>query len=1141
MEFRILGPLEVAAAGRAISIAGAKQRALLAILLLNANRVVASDSLIELLWDGRPPDTARKALQVYVSQLRKALGGDRLQTRRPGYVLRVERDELDLARFERLQREGRLDEALALWRGPVLGEFAYEQFAQAEIARLEDLRLACLAARIERDLGGGRHAEVAVELEALVEEHPLREELRRQLMLALYRSGRQAEALEVYRAARTQLVEELGIEPGKSLRELHQAILRQDPALERPTAEPVAAASLPSVFVGRDAELGALLGGLEDAIAGRGRLFFLGGEPGIGKTRLADELIRHARTRAAHVLVGRCWEAGGAPAYWPWVQALRAYVRATDPQTLREQLGPGATDVAQVLPELRELLPELAEPPSLDPEGARFRLFDATAQFVRSASAVRPMVLVLDDLHAADVPSLLLLQFLARELETTHALLVAAYRDVDPIPDGPLRTMLAEVAREPVTRRISLSGLTEAAVAEYVQLAGPEMASQELAVALHEETEGNPLFVSETVRLLAVEDVRLDGSGARLRIPQSVRDVISRRLAHLSSECNRILVLASVLGSEFALDTLARVSALPEAELLDRLDEAMQARVVSDVPGAPGRLRFAHVLVRDTLYEGETAVRRVGLHRLTVAALEALYGDESVPHLAELTNHAIAGSDFDKALVYAQRAGDRALAQLAYEEAARLYRTALDTMDLAGSSDERARCELLLSLGEAEARAGNTPAGRTAFAEAAEIAQRLGLAQELARAAAGYGGRIVWGRAGADRRLVPLLEAGLAALGDDDVELRARLLARLAGALRDEHSRDRRDQVSGEAVELARRTGNAAALAYALDGRAAAIVGPDTVDERLALADELIAIARQIADSERVVGGHNHRLIAHLETGDLRAADADLAEATRIAEEMRQPAQLWQVTSSRALLAMTAGRLDEAEQLAARALTLGEHAQPGAVPVYQLQRYALCEFRGRLAEVEPAVVELSVQHPARPVFRCALAHLYARLGRTEEARRVHDELAQDAYSPLPFDQEWLFGMCLLAETSALLRDARSASAEYALLQPWAERNAVDLGEGIRGSVARYLGLLAATLEHWDDARTHFDAALEMNERMGARPWLAHTQADYARMLYELGATERASSLLAAALSTYRELGMKSSVADMQALAVAKGS
>jgi DNA-binding SARP family transcriptional activator len=341
MDFRILGPLEVLDEGRAVALGGSKQRALLALLLLHANQTLSADRLIDELWGEHPPATAAKTLQAHVSRLRKALAADdeAVVTRAHGYELKLDPGCLDADRFERLVGEGRgalatgrperalatLREALALWRGPPLGDLAYEPFAQREIARLDDLRIAALEQLMEAKLALGRHGELVGQLETLIGEHPYRERLRAQLMLALYRSDRQADALQAYQDARSTLVEQLGIEPGERLRRLERAMLAQDPALHLEAPEqPRAVETADGTFVGRERELAELAGGLDDAFAGRGRLFLLAGEPGIGKSRLANELIAHATARGARILVGRCWEAGGAPACWPWVQSVRA-------------------------------------------------------------------------------------------------------------------------------------------------------------------------------------------------------------------------------------------------------------------------------------------------------------------------------------------------------------------------------------------------------------------------------------------------------------------------------------------------------------------------------------------------------------------------------------------------------------------------------------------------------------------------------------------------------------------------------------------------------------------------------------------------------------------------------------------------
>jgi DNA-binding SARP family transcriptional activator len=517
MDFCILGRLEVLANGRPVALGGARQRALLALLVIHANETLSTERLIDELWGERPLATATKTVQVNISRLRKALKeeGDpeKIVTRGSGYELRLDPERVDARRFESQIGEGRralaaqrperavvlLEAALSLWRGSPLVEFAYEPFAQDEIARLEELRVGAREELIEAKLALGRHVEVVGAVERLIREHPYRERLRAQLMLALYRCDRQAEALQAYQDARRSLVEELGIEPSQRLRELERAILAQDLELaitdQGSAQHPIdSVTEAPAaVFAGRRLELAELVGGLDEASVGYGRLFLLIGEPGIGKSRLAQELARHAGARGARVLVGRCWEAGGAPAFWPWVQLLRSYVRVCDRRELASELGSGAAELAAIVPELYELIPGLQRPSAPEPEGARFRLFYAVAEFLRVASEKQTLVLILDDLHAADIPSLLLVQFVARELGSMHVLLLAVMRDVDPIPGEPLTAMLAEVAREPVTRRLALGGLSERDVSAYVEVAAAEIASPELASALYAETEGNPL------------------------------------------------------------------------------------------------------------------------------------------------------------------------------------------------------------------------------------------------------------------------------------------------------------------------------------------------------------------------------------------------------------------------------------------------------------------------------------------------------------------------------------------------------------------------------------------------------------------------------------------------------------------------
>ncbi|MDP9226999.1 MAG: AAA family ATPase [Actinomycetota bacterium] len=1158
MEFRILGPLEVLDEERTLDVARPpKQRALLAVLLLNANQVVSKDILVDSLWGDEPPGTSSKAIQVYVSQLRNVLGKKRLETKAPGYLLRVHDHELDLHRFEALREQAKqtdsetasalLHEALALWRGPPLGEFAYDGFARLEIARLEELHLACLEERIEADLALGRHSDLVGELEGLVAEHPLRERLRAQLMLALYRSGRQAEALEAYQDARRVLVGELGIQPGKSLRELEKAILQQDPSVDLgPAGVETTAATDTSrgIFVGREAEFRELRAGLDAAVAGQGRLFLLEGEPGIGKSRLAEELMGHARARGVRVLVGRCWEAGGAPAYWPWVQSLRAYVQDSDPEALRTQLGAGGGDVAQIVPELRELFPDLAEP-VFEGEGARFRLFDAAARFLQNAAAARPLVLVLDDLHAADEPSLLLLRFLAGELAGSRILVVGTYRDVDPTVRDPLASTLAELAREQVTRRVVLGGLTEADVGRYLELSVSTRPPSELIATIYTETEGNPLFVGEVIRLLAPEgrlsEVEIPVLWT-LGVPQGVREVIGQRLRRLSDQCVLVLTLASVLGRDFGLDALERLSELPVDELLEILDEAVTERLLTSVPGARGRLRFAHALIRETLYDQLTTPRRVQLHRRAGEALEDLYAMDPEPHLAELAHHffeAAPGGDVSKALEYARRAGDGAIKLLAYEEAARLYELALQALEARVSVDPVSRCELRLALGAALGKAGSTPEANEAFLAAAELARTSGLWEHLGRAALGYEGSLApWLRAGSKTRLVPLLEEALNALGDEESALRVRLMARLAGALRDQPSLEPRSSLSRRAVEIARRLGDLDALGYALWSFATATWSPE-IEELAATAEEVTRVAEETNDAERALQALWPQYVAAVTLGELGHATRCAEEYSRRADELKQPSQQWYGTVLRSHLALFQGEFAEAEMLLEKALQIGGRAQTwDAGFSYRIALFQLRRDQGRLEEIEDLTRQSVDEYSGYRSFRCLVALISCELGHDEEGRSVFDELATADFAGLPRDSEWLFCLSILAEVASYLEDDERVAILYGLLLPYASLNALSAGELIIGSVARYLGILASTMSQWDDAARHFEDALAMNAGMGGRPWLANTQQDYARMLLvsdPRGNRQAAQRLLTEALATYGQLGMATSAASASAL------
>jgi tetratricopeptide (TPR) repeat protein len=490
-------------------------------------------------------------------------------------------------------------------------------------------------------------------------------------------------------------------------------------------------------------------------------------------------------------------------------------------------------------------------------------------------------------------------------------------------------------------------------------------------------------------------------------------------------------------------------------------------------------------------------MQRLRLHRSVLGALEQLHGPDLEPHLAELAHHAVAAGDRQRALRYGCGAGDRALRLLAYEEAVRLYAAALDAAPLDGPD----RCRLLLALGRAEHLAGNAAAAKAAFLDAAQIAEERGLKYELAQAAAGYGGGWMSSRAGSDVQLVPLLERALAALDPSEIEMRARLLARLSGALRDEPTPARRDRLSQEALSLARDSGDPRAVAFALDGRISAIQGPDTLGECLALAGELVAVGRTLGDADRELHGHVHHLFASIVVGDLADATRGLEEAARIASSLRRPTDLWQVAACRGMLALATGSVEEAEQALHETAAFGVAAQPEmAIPIHRVQAYLLRDLRGTVDDVDEDIIELTVLYPSRPVFRCVVAYLSARVGAMTTATRELELLGREHFAAVPFDSEWLFALSHLAETAVMVGDLDAAATLYDLLLPWEHLNAVDPPEGVRGPVARYLGLLAETLGRGEEAERLLRAAVAMNSAMRFHPWLARAQDDLARVL-----------------------------------------
>ena len=902
-----------------------------------------------------------------------------------------------------------------------------------------------------------------------------------------------------------------------------------------------------AIFVGRERELADLVAGLDDAETGRGRLFLLGGEPGIGKSALADELARYARERGARVVSGRCWEAGGAPPYWPWIQSIRSILEGLDEDTRRAHTSGVAADMAQMLPELATSAS--ADGVSGDPDSLRFRLFDATTTFLRDVARAAPLVVALEDLHAADTPSLLLLEFVTRALGTSRVLIIGTYRDLEVGRDHPLASTLPELAREGVTRRIGLGGLRPADVERFIAEAAGVRPTGRLVDAVYRETEGNPLFIGEIVRLLASEGrLTADADAAIKPIPQGIRDVIARRVGHISERCNHVLGIASVLGREFTLDVLGELSERPADELLDVLDEAAAARLVSETPGVLGGMRFSHSLIRDTMYEEMSASRRVRLHQRTGELLERLRKGNP-ERLAEIAHHFLAAApagDPSKAVQYAREAADHALRRLAFEEAARLFAMALQAMQLRDEPDDAARFELLLSLSDALTRSGDAESARTYAYEAAEIARRRDDADGLGRAVLLYGGSFSWTALRVDARFVPLLEEALTAVtaAGADPSLRVKLMGRLAaGPWRDLPDRAPRIKLASEAVELARSLDDPATLAFSLEAYLGAIMGPvpDDLGQLFEVADEIERISTPGRDAEKILMTHVWRLLAHLFYGNMPRVVAERHAIARLAEQLRQGPENWFLNCTDAALAFFAGRFAEAEELAVRAYEAGRRAEPYALFAFRLQMLWTRMEQGREAEMAGEFSDSMERFTVYPVWRAMAPRLLLAYGMEGEARRAFRETFP---TPRPINEEYLLGASALADAAASLRERAAAASLYEELLPHGNLTMGGIPDINIGSTYRVLGRLAHLLGRIDEAERHFVDAIEANDTMGARPWAAWARRQYASLLLErdaAGDRGRAAALLSHAREDARALGMvrlEREIAGIDGVAVA---
>jgi tetratricopeptide (TPR) repeat protein len=891
---------------------------------------------------------------------------------------------------------------------------------------------------------------------------------------------------------------------------------RQQPVVPLPS---VLARLEQGPFVGRAAALRRLRRQWERSRRDGG-LVVLAGEPGVGKTRLAARIAAGAHADGHVVLYGRADEESVSP-YQPFVEALRHYA-AYRPGLAAEMRLPtaAARQLASMVPELGVSAAPSHRRGAHERERSRHELFDAFVRLLLHASESQRLMLVLEDLHWADVPTLLLLRELVRREAGLPLLVIATYSDLEANASERLTRVLADLRRETGTETIHLGGLppseTAALVAAHL---GRESADRAMAQGLFDQTAGNPLFIEELLH----SNVPAEPAG----LPEGVKDVIGRRLDRLSPATLETLTLAAVLGSDFRLATLEAVS--PEQsqqEIVAALEAAVAARLIVEDPDEVDRFSFKHALVRQTLYERPIASRRLRLHRSVAVAMEAA----PLPvHPAELAHHYFQAREVGgaaKAIVYCLKAAEASQATHSYEEVVAHYERALTALDIVKRDDAAARCDVLLALGAARWQASE-PDPRSTFMEAVELARRLPLSERLARAALGAGGRF-YAPGATDHAYIELLEEALAALEPGDSVLRVRVLARLAEKKVFAVPVERAGELAAEAVEMARRLGEAGALAAALMARHAALLYAGHAQERRRVGERALALAGELEAHELAALARHWLLYDLAELGDLEQVRLEHAELERVAEDLQQPLHRHSSLAWRCVWTGLAGRFEEAEAVAHECLGLAEHAGDAEARAhFTAQLVAVRREQGRLHELLPEIERLAGDEPAAAAWRSLLPLAYLDAGERTHAQAAYDRALGDGVDKMPRTMLWLTAMGSLADAAAELADRDGSEQLYAELERYADRLIQWSFTGNAGSVHRLLGRTAAVAGRHDEARVHFEAALERHAAIGAAPLLARTRCDYGEILLRGTPADRrrARGLLRDAGVAARRFGM----------------
>jgi DNA-binding CsgD family transcriptional regulator len=895
-------------------------------------------------------------------------------------------------------------------------------------------------------------------------------------------------------------------------------------------------------FVGRSEELRKLRTLLPLANGEGGRVVLLGGEPGSGKSRLVRELAAGAQGDGVLVLTGACDAMVRTP-YGPFVEALDQLARTVEPDELRGALGATGGELTRLLPDLAARIGDLAPPVSADPDTERHRLHTTVAALLTAISHGRPVLLILEDGHWADAPTLLLLRYLARAAGSARLLLLLTFRDAEADVPATLAEALADLRRSDTVVRMRVAGFSAEEVTEFIRCAaGGEVGAGPpwLAQAIGDLTGGNAFLVCELWRDLVetgmVElidgTVRLTRATTDLGTPESVREVVSQRLARLADGTVELLELAATAGGEFGFDVLRRAAGVPDAELLERLDEAVRSGMIEELPSRALAYRFAHELVRRALYDRLTGVRRAELHLRVGEALESAE-PRSGRTLADLAHHFALAAPLggaQRGVEYNVLAARAATGALAFDEAVARLNTALDLQIV---SPQR-RAEVLIELGLVNHRAGNALDALDALRDAARIARELDDPGLLGRAAIGYEDAC-WRPGMADQGAVELLEEATAALGEASIEIRVGLLSGLARALDLQGDHERAEVVRASAIGMAQRAGDRAALAGVLT-RAYWSRGKNSLEDILAMLTEAAVIGEELGNTEIRAEAMSWRVPTFVALGDIEAARREVAALQETAEHTAQPFMLHVAAHYGAAMALCDGRLDDAEVLAGRShewsrLLTGREASG----VHGIQMFGIRREQGRLAELAPVIRLLAGQPGSSGPWRPGLVSVLVELGMDTAARQELEQVRTDGLDSLR-ESLWLASLTYLTDACAALGDEETAALVYPELEPLAGSN-VMIGHLVAcyGAADRYLGMLAGTLGEWDRAEEHFQHATALNRRMGMLTWLSHTLHQHARARIARGDAAGAVPLLSEAAELAEANGQRALLMRIRAI------